>query len=180
MKEQAMQKAQNAKEQVRELANAGRERVAGELDCVARALHGAGDQLGEDEAQMSGYTRLAGDKVGEVARYLREHDAVDLVHDAEDFARTHPLVFLGGCAVAGFLIGRFFKASAPEGEMPLELGTMPTQQYSTYTPAGYGPYDTRMPAPIARPPAVEHDPNPVVTSPTVPTPSRPGNGSQGG
>ena len=203
IKEQAMQGAQSAKDQMRQLANAGREEMAGQLDCVARALSGAGDQLGgEEKAYASQYTRLAGEKVGEVAQYLREHDAVDLVHDVEDFARTNPLVFLGGCAIAGFLIGRFFKASPPE-EPALELGsTMPYEPSSAYAQAGYGTtgystYDTRISS-MPRTPAMEHadpytdhgssvgdhaDQSPVVATPTIPTsdPWRPGNGSgQGG
>jgi hypothetical protein len=191
LKEATMQKAQAAKDQVRELANHGRQEVAGQLDCVARALRGAGDQIGEESAQASQYTRLAGDKVGELATYLRDHDAVDLVHDVEGFARTNPLVFLGGCAVAGFLIGRFFKASPVQSDdLELELD-YPSSAYETpaygtpgYETAGAYGYDTRITS-MPRPPAIEPQSS-VVAQPTIntpvntPDPWRPSGGSGNG
>lgn len=167
--------AASAKEQVRELANAGREQVAGQLDCFARALQGAGDQLESETPQASQYTRMAGDKVGEVARYLRDHDAADLVHDAEDFARSNPLVFLGGCAIAGFLIGRFFKAS-PDEEAP---SGRTSDDFYEYTPVGTPAYDARV-STMPRTPAIDRGDASVVTAPTINTPdpwNRGGNGS---
>lgn len=196
MKEQAMQKAQNAKEQVRELANAGRETVAEQIESVARALHSAGDQLKGDEksSQAGYYTDLIGERADRVARYLRERDASDLVNEVEDFARSNTLLFIGGCAAVGLVIGRFLKASTPSlGETPdTMISPIPEETGGIYGRGGgmqpsygYGsPAQTEF-GHLGESPSVRRSPEPevaVVTRTTVATPDvtrRGGNGSSG-
>jgi hypothetical protein len=127
LREQAVQKAAEAKEQVRNLANAGKEQVADQIGAVARALRETGEKLRQDqETPAARYTEMIGEKAERLAQSLKDRDAVDLASEVEDFARTRPLVFLGGCLLAGFAIGRFLKASAPSAgpSSDLTLGRM--------------------------------------------------------
>lgn len=112
----AREHADDAKEQIRSLAETGKERVVARLDHVARALRGAGDSLrDEDEEDLSTYATEIGDRVERVSRYLREHDSGDLVAGVERMARERPLLFLGGAFACGVALGRFLKSRPPEG-----------------------------------------------------------------
>ena len=114
--------AEKAKEQLRSFAEMGKERVAERLDHVARALRTTGENLrgDEDDADLSQYAEAVGDRVESVARYLKEHEAMDLAEGIERIARRQPLLFLGGAFVAGLALGRFFKSSPVE--VPIEEG----------------------------------------------------------
>jgi hypothetical protein len=159
-KEKAKEAAHKARTQLRELANNGREQIAGQMGAVARALRG--EQLGDVEGeQVRRYTNLVGDRVDRVAQYLRDRDALDLVNETESFARRNPLLFLGGCALVGVALGRFFHASAPTEALPVgvgeDIGGLGTGATPNY--AGYASYGVD----------VEVAP-PVVTTPIVSTP----------
>lgn len=115
LKHAAQHQAENAKDQIRSLAEVGKDRVAEKLDHVARALRSVGDNLRDEEQEdLSQYTAAASDGVERVSRYLREHEAIDLADGMERIARRQPLMYLGGAFVAGLALGRFFKSSAPE------------------------------------------------------------------
>lgn len=113
--------AEKAKDQIRSLAETGKDRVAEKLDHVARALRTTGESLrDEDDAELSQYADVASDSVERVARYLKEHETVDLAEGIERIARQQPLLFLGGAFVAGLAIGRFFKSQPTDA--PIEEG----------------------------------------------------------
>jgi hypothetical protein len=129
IKQQARETAERAKREVRSLADTRREQVADQLGSVARAFRVAGARLrDEDQAQAGYYTELIGERAERVARYLNEHDATVLIGEGERFARTNPLLFLGGCAIVGVAIGRFLKAK------PRILDEMPRGVAGEYLP----------------------------------------------
>ncbi len=140
-KQQAKNKAEQARHQVRSFADSGREQVAGQIGGVAQAMRRVSGQLREENKTEAGYyTDLIGEQADRLSRYLNEHDASALVGEVEHFARRNPLMFLGGCVAAGFVFGRFFKASPPEpeGEMPLGVSGE-TDTSVRYTPMGTTP-----------------------------------------
>lgn len=114
LKHQAQNKAEDAKEQIRSMAEMGKDRVADKLDHVARALRGAGENLQSEDQDLSQYADVLGDKVEQASRFLRDHQAIDLADGIERVARRQPWLYLGGAFVAGLAIGRFLKSSAPE------------------------------------------------------------------
>ncbi len=157
LKHAAQKQAENAKDQIRSLAEVGKDRVAEKLDHVARALRGAGENLrNEEQDDLSEYTEAVGDGVERVSRYLREHEAVDLADGMERIARRQPLIFLGGAFVAGLAIGRFFKSSAPPST-PIQEG------YAS------GGYDVQYGYPEPE--------ESVLTAPTTPVGGTPASGS---
>ena len=116
LEQQAKQQAENAKEQIRSLAELGKDRLVEQLEHIAHAVRSTGDSLRSDEqaADLSQYADTIGDSLERASRYLREHRAIDLVDGVERFARTKPALFLGGAFAVGMVLGRFFKSS-PDG-----------------------------------------------------------------
>ena len=105
--------ANQAKSQVNDLVAQGRDQTSQRLQSLASALGDVAQRLEkEDTAGFGGLARRAGEQADRAARYLKEKDLGDLVHDAEGFARRHPDLFLGGSLIAGVLVARFLKSSA--------------------------------------------------------------------
>ncbi|WP_236606038.1 hypothetical protein [Sandaracinus amylolyticus] len=123
LEQQAKHQAENAKEQIRSLAEHGKDRLAEQLEHIAHAVRGTGDNLRGDEqaGDLSQYADSLGDQIDRASRYLREHRAIDLVDGVERFARTQPALFLGGAFAFGLVLGRFFKSS-PDGGTTVEEG----------------------------------------------------------
>ncbi|HEY8427125.1 MAG TPA: hypothetical protein VIL20_02075, partial [Sandaracinaceae bacterium] len=157
-----------------------REELAEQLGGLGRALHKVGETLrDEEQGQVARYGELLGDQAERVARFLREHDANDIVGEIENFARRQPLVFLGGCLLAGFAIGRFFKASPSEEERPSEeesmsLGAQARYEPPSVEPSGGGgePIEASPSAPTGDVGVVETVTTPpaITETSTVPTP----------
>jgi hypothetical protein len=112
-KDQTVEMAHQAQDQVTSLVAKQKEQAAVRLGGLAGALHDAGKQLEQKDADGFGrYAHRAADQVDKVSRYLRDKDLPALVRDTEGFARRHPDLFLGGSLVAGVLLARFLKSSA--------------------------------------------------------------------
>jgi len=136
-KDQAKELAQGAKEQVKSLASDAKdgakdvakqardhvqgligqqkEQAADRLGSLASALRDAGRKLNQDQAagDVGQYADRAAGAVERLSKYLRQSDLGSLVRDTESFARRRPEVFLGGTIIAGLMLARFLKASAP-------------------------------------------------------------------
>lgn len=138
LKQQLASAADDAKEQVgasveslmedaRGIADdqkaAGAERLSG----LARAINLAADELEKDLPQAAGYVREAAAKVDHVSTMVRERSLEDLVHGANDFARTNAMAFFGMSLVAGFAVARFLKSSQSEraGQASTSTGNHP-------------------------------------------------------
>jgi hypothetical protein len=125
LKHKARRTADKARGQVRSVADSSRTQLATQIGSIGRALREAGGKLREDEhgETTSHYTEMLADRADRVSRFLEEHDAGELYGEVENVARKSPLLFLGGCAAVGFVLGRFLKASSPGGggeeRMPL-------------------------------------------------------------
>lgn len=104
-----------AKEQASQLASRATEQTAQRLNSLATALRSAAQQLETDDAAGFGrYAGIAADQVDKVSGYIEGKDLGQLVRDTQTFARRHPDLFLGGAFVAGVMLARFIKSSAPE------------------------------------------------------------------
>lgn len=109
--------ASQAKDQAGELVNRTKDQTAQRLSSLASALRQAGVQLeGEDAAGFGRYAGLAADQVEKASGYLSGKDLGELVRDTQTFARRHPDLFLGGAFLAGVMVARFIKSSAPQVE----------------------------------------------------------------
>lgn len=184
-KDQAKELAQGAKEQVKSLASDAKDgakdvakqardhvqgllgqqkdQAADRLGALASALRDAGQKLNQDQGagDVGRYADRAAGQVERLAKYLRRSDLNSLVRDTESFARRRPEVFLGGTLIAGLMLARFLKASAPGG------GTVKNAAGSkvAYQPVRTGPRTGGSYAPPPRPqPAAGAYTSPVSSS----------------
>jgi hypothetical protein len=118
LKEQGRRIADQAAGQIKtRLADVTEERksqATGALEAVGRALRTAGENLQGEGLDPVGQLGIqAADQVDRMADYLRRRDVTAMMRDVQGAARNHPEVFLGGALLAGILIGRFLRSSAP-------------------------------------------------------------------
>ena len=85
------------------------------LDQVARAIRDAGDGIRTDQPQVAGIADTAAGKVEEVSRYLTEHDAREVLDNAQGIARREPIVVVGAGLLAGLALGRLLKSASGNG-----------------------------------------------------------------
>ena len=116
-KQETARVASQAREQATALVDRTKDQTAHRLGSLAVALRQAGQSLEKDDAAGFGrYAGLAADQVEKVADYVGGKDLRELVRDTQTFARRHPDLFLGGAFVAGVMLARFIKSSAPDPE----------------------------------------------------------------
>ncbi len=114
-REETARLATQAREQAGQLAARATEQTAQRLNSLATALRQAAQQLETDDAAGFGrYAGIAADQVEKASGYLEGKELGQLVRDTQTFARRHPDLFLGGAFVAGVMLARFIKSSAPE------------------------------------------------------------------
>jgi hypothetical protein len=136
--------ASQAKDQMNQVVAQRKDEAAQRLDHFANALRDAGHRLQEeDESGFGNYADRAAQQVERLSHYLRDRDVSTFLRDTEDFARRHPDVFLGGAFLAGLVLARFFKASAPRDE------------WDDDGPAAYAPYGEARPYTTERYPGTE-------------------------
>jgi ElaB/YqjD/DUF883 family membrane-anchored ribosome-binding protein len=86
---------------------------AGEtLEQVAQAIRDTGNQMRQDRPEIAGFAETGAQRVDQLSMYLRQHDARDIIDDAERFARRQPALVLGGGLALGLLVGRLLRSGA--------------------------------------------------------------------
>lgn len=151
-KNAARDTADDVKQQARSFAEEQKEEVAGRVDGVADALRSAaGDFDGQDQSAMAGYAREAAKGLDQVSTALSSRNLDDLVGTVEDFARRQPIAFLGGAALAGFVLARFAKSSSDRrhsDQRRLYAGSRDgaDPQHDGYNPVGMAGKDANSPS----------------------------------
>jgi hypothetical protein len=102
-----------AVEAVQRLADTQKASGARLVRSVARAVEGAADELGNEAPNLAAHVREAGRSLEEVGRDFDQRSVADILHSANDLARRQPVSFMAGAALAGFMLTRFLKSSAP-------------------------------------------------------------------
>ncbi|MFG3598361.1 hypothetical protein [Bradyrhizobium sp. RDI18] len=85
---------------------------ANHVDEMAKAVHGAADELGQQLPKAAEFVHAAASRLEEGAGALRRRSVEDLMRTLNDFGRKEPLAIFGGAVLAGFAISRFLKSSA--------------------------------------------------------------------
>ena len=86
------------------------QRVSKVINQAAHALHAVkADGIAEAVDAAAG-------RVEQASSYIAERSLGELIGDAEDVARQHPALMLGGLFAAGLIAARFVKASASREE----------------------------------------------------------------
>jgi len=102
-----------AVEAVQRLADTQKASGARLVRSVARAIEGAADELGNDAPNLAAHVRDAGRSLEQVGRDFDQRSVAELLRSANDLARRQPVSFVAGAALAGFMLTRFLKSSAP-------------------------------------------------------------------
>jgi hypothetical protein len=126
VKEQVMQKASEltravadgVKEEAEKFFGEQKGKLGDKAKRVGKAINQAAHALHAVKADpLAEAVDAAAERIKQASSYLEERNLGDLVSDAEDVARRHPALLLGGLFVTGLLAARFVKASASrEGE----------------------------------------------------------------
>jgi hypothetical protein len=79
---------------------------------VADAVRQAGQNMRDQQPQMADIADTAAQRVEDVSRYLREHDAREVMDTLQREARRQPAVVIGGGLAIGLLLGRFLRSGS--------------------------------------------------------------------
>ncbi|HTI88896.1 MAG TPA: hypothetical protein VL966_20015 [Alphaproteobacteria bacterium] len=104
------------RDKMRKMADRQKDAGAGQMEHIAKAVHGAADDLEHDLPTAAGYIHQAADRLERASAQMRDGDVDDLMHACGDFARRRPGAFFGGAVLAGFALARFLKSSPPSHE----------------------------------------------------------------
>lgn len=122
---QAKQAAMQAREAATSIAQQQKDYGADQMEGLARAAHGAAEQLEDQLPMAANYVHDAAAKLERASATLRERSIEELLGSVTQFARAQPAVLFGGAIIAGFALSRFLKSSASRS----------TDDYSHYTMA---------------------------------------------
>jgi len=121
VKEQVMQKASEltravadgVREEAEKFFDEQKGKLGDKAKRVGKAINQAAHALHAVKADpLAEAVDAAAERINEASSYLEERNLGDLVSDAEDVARRHPALLLGGLFVTGLIAARFIKASA--------------------------------------------------------------------
>jgi hypothetical protein len=115
-KEEAANVVAETKMQAKSLLSQARDELSSQgstqKDRLAGTLHGFSKELGamasgsNESGPLTDLAQQASRKGGEVAHWLENHDASDVLDEIKSFARRRPVAFLALAATAGVLVGR--------------------------------------------------------------------------
>ncbi|MGB8528864.1 MAG: hypothetical protein WCD75_18890 [Rhodoplanes sp.] len=127
-KEQLGAAAESMKNKARAMVDDQRAAGADQLSGLARAINLAADEMQDELPQAAGYVREAAAKVDNVSTMIRERSMEDLMHEANDFARSNTVAFFGMSLVAGFALARFLKSGTPSHSQHMSAAHHPHAQ----------------------------------------------------
>ena len=107
-----MQDVADAVSQAEEVAEQQKKAGAERVDDMAKAVHGAADELGKQMPEAAKLVHAAASRLEQGADALRDKSLRDLMGSFNDMGRREPLTVFGGALVAGFAISRFLKSSS--------------------------------------------------------------------
>lgn len=115
LRQQAGDITEQAKAKAKEAAHSGQTMAADQLQHLAQGVRRSVENFDDDQAWVKQGLGTAAESLERFSSTLRDRDLGDLMHEAEDAARRHPVVFATACAVAGFALVRFLKSSRRDG-----------------------------------------------------------------
>jgi hypothetical protein len=93
------------------LANSRKEYAAAQLEGLADSVRQFSDAMPAVPTVKS-YATTAADTLDDLAGYVVESDLADILADAREFTRRHPLATFGGSIAAGLLITQIVQSRA--------------------------------------------------------------------
>ena len=116
LKRDAGDLAEHAKARARDAARSGQTVAAEQLHDLAEGMRRSAGSWDDDRhAWVKQGIGTAAESLDRLSSTLRERDVGELAGEVEAAARRHPLVFVGACALAGFMLVRFLKSTGQPG-----------------------------------------------------------------
>jgi hypothetical protein len=112
LKHHAGEITEQAKAKAKDVAHSGQAAAADQLQHLAEGVRRSADNFDEEQAWIKQGLSTAAESLERFSSTLRDRDLGDLMHEAEDAARRHPVIFAAACAAAGFALVRFLKSSS--------------------------------------------------------------------
>ena len=79
-------------------------------DSAASALDGAARRVHRSADSISGLAHETGNRIDAGARYMRDHDASQMIDDVSEMVRAHPGKSLLAALAVGLLVGRALRS----------------------------------------------------------------------
>jgi hypothetical protein len=97
------------KEKAWGIAQRQKQTGADQVGTLARAVHGAAEELGREFPRLARYVDDAAERLDRASCALRERAVEDLAHGLGDFARRQPATVFAAAVFAGLALSRFLK-----------------------------------------------------------------------
>lgn len=122
LKAKASEAVESTADAAQKQGDKAKESVADEISSVSSALRTAADEMRSGSPQERTFGQIA-ESLADASDALRDKDLGAMVGDLSRFARSNPMVFLGGAVLIGFAATRFAKASGDSrADTPGEFG----------------------------------------------------------
>ena len=102
----------DTKSQLRQRADTQLGQLADDLDLLHRQTRALAQGRPDDAGALVGYVQEGADRLGDLAERIHKGGFDGVVVDIKRFARSRPVVFLAGSALAGVAIGRLLRNEA--------------------------------------------------------------------
>lgn len=113
LKESTKSVANQVSHQAKSTVTEQKDQAVNQLHGVAEALRQTSEHLRRDnKTTVATYSNQVADQIDRMSGYLQDRNLNELMHDAEDFARRQPELFIGGAFTLGLLAARFMKSSS--------------------------------------------------------------------
>jgi hypothetical protein len=109
-------KLDSVRQEARSFAERQKRAGAENMGEVAHAVHTAADALRAEMPSAAEYVHRAAAGLENAAQALKHRGLDELGRDLGSMARTQPLALFGGAVLAGFLLSRFLKSTAADGQ----------------------------------------------------------------
>jgi len=113
---QARELMDRTRGELRDQAQVRTDRVAGGLRSFSEQLTALAEGRPEEAGPLTGYARQAQQQVSQFASRLESGGFEGAMRDMASYARRRPMVFLAGCAAAGFFLGRTVRAARADSQ----------------------------------------------------------------
>ena len=142
LKHKVAETAAHLKDDAARMADERKREVAERITGYSSAIHDSAKNFENDDPNIAWVTHQAADRLQRVADYVRQRDFQQLKLDAENVARRHPAVLLGGTFVVGMLFGSLLRAGGSSLKEASDLDsdydynpeTSPGEAFTTTTP----------------------------------------------
>ncbi len=104
--------ASRARGKIESMISERKNKAAEQIGTVSNAFRSVSQQLRDQKQEaIARYADKAAANVDLFSGYLQQHDAQQIMNEAENFVRRRPGWMIGGALAAGFLMARFLKSS---------------------------------------------------------------------